>query len=168
MANNNNTSGLNTPTILLIGGSILFFWDKIFGKSEADKKAEAEEEKLTNVEPSKNPLTESFKPVSKIPPGNIILRTTKTNPAVPAGYFSKAVIDIKNAIGTFTDDESKILSSIKKAATKYEINLMSRLYTQLYKRDLLFDLKDNLNAKEITPILTHINKLPLYIKGTKK
>lgn len=162
------TVGLNTPTVLLIAGGGLWLINKFFGKSAADTKAESEEKKLTDVEPSKNPLTESFKPLTKKPAGTIIIRTTKTVPAVPAGYFSKAVIDIKNAIGTFTDDESKILASIKKAATKYEINIMSKLYTQLYKRDLLFDLKDNLNNKEMIPILSHINKLPLYIKGTTK
>jgi hypothetical protein len=171
MATNNNKSatvGLNTPTVLLLAGAGLFIINKIFGKSEAEAKAETEEKKLLDVEPSKNPLTENYKPAAKIPPGFIMIRTNKTTPGVPSNYFSKAVIDIKNSIGTFTDDESKILASIKKAATKYEVNLMARTYSTLYKRDLLFDLKDNLNSKEILPILTHINKLPAFIKGSIK
>lgn len=163
------TVGLNTPTILLIAGAGLFLINKIFGKSKEDAQAESEEKKLTDVEPAKNPLAESFKPIDKKPAGTIIIRTTKTVPAVPSGYFSKAVIDIKNAIGTFTDDESKIMAAIKKAATKYEINVMAKTYALLYKRDLFYDLKDNLSTKELLPIMQHINKLPLYIKGyTKK
>jgi hypothetical protein len=168
MAENKATFGLNTPTVLLIAGGALFLINKIFGKSESDTKAESEENKITDRPTDKNPLLDSFKPLTTKPAGTIIIRGVNTIPAVPANYFSSAVVMIHNAIGTFTDDESAIMTAIKRAATQYELNAMAKVYAILYKKDLLTDLKDNLSSKELVPIYQHINKLPLYIKGTTK
>lgn len=168
MAENKATVGLNTPTILLIAGAGLFLINKIFGKSEDDTKAESEEKKITDKEPDKNPLLDSFAPLKTKPANTIIIRSTKTTPGVPANYFSSAVVMLKNAIGTFTDDESAIMTAIKRAATQYEMNVMAKVYAQLYKKDLLTELKSNLSTAELVPIYQHINKLPLYIKGTTK
>jgi hypothetical protein len=72
--------------------------------------------------------------------------------------------DIKNSIGLFTDDEAKIVNAFKRAITKTEINLIARYYSALYKRDLMFDIKDNLSAKELLPIYKYINSLPDYTR----
>lgn len=161
-----SSGGGDTMKWLIIGGGALFLFDKFFGKSESEKKTDEQENKLDLLPPDKNPLNQQYAP-SKIPKGTIIIRSTKTKPAVPAGYFGHAAKGIKDAIGTFTDDESAILANVKKAATKSEVAVISKVYSVLYKRDLLFDLKDNLNSKELLPILTYINKLPDYIKGVK-
>jgi len=169
MAVAKKTSGLDPELMkwgaLLLGGYFVF--DHFFGKSKETKESEAEEKKITDLPPDKNPLNDGFRPISKMPAGNIIIRSTKTIPSVPANYFSSAVVQLKNAIGTFTDDESAIISALKKAATQFEINIMAKTYQVLYKRDLMYDLKDNLSAKELLPIYQHINKLPYFIKGKK-
>ena len=157
----------NTGMYLIAAGvGVLFLWDKIFGKSEEEKKLDTEEKKLDDKPPAANPTTNVFTQ-GKIPKGTIAIRTTKTKPAVPPDYFSKAVVALKLAFGTFTDDETAIVAAIKRAATKSELNLMFKIYNLLYKRDLMYDLANNLNAKERLPIITYINKLPEYIKGTK-
>lgn len=156
----------NTTKYLIAGGiALVFVWDKIFGKSEEEKKADKEEEKISLLPPEKNPLQESFKP-TKPPAGRILFRTTKTVPAIPGDYLSKAATSIKFAIGKFTDDESAIISAMKRAATKTELNLIARTYAAVFKRDMWFDLKDNLNAGEMLPILQYVNKLPDSIPGT--
>lgn len=156
-----------TVNILLLGGLGLLVYNKFFGKSKEDKKSEVEESKLDELPIKENPLTESFVSI-KIPAGYIAIRSTKTIPTVPAGYLGTAVASIKLAIGEYSDDESAIVAGIKRAVTKNELNVMTKTYQVLYKRDLLYDLKDNLSKKELLPIFTYINKLPYYIKGYKK
>lgn len=155
----------NTTTYIIVGGVlVLVIWDKIFGKSEEEKKLNKEEEKLEALPATKNPTNANYT-ITKKPADTIIIRTTKTIPAVPGDYFSKAVVALKYAIGTFTDDEAAIVAALKKAVTKSELALMVKVYNQLFKQDLFTVLKDNLNAKELLPIYSYITKLPDYIKG---
>lgn len=157
-----------TVNILLIGGLGLLVYNKLFGKSKEEKATEKEEEKLESLPLQNNPLSsQTYTPTKKAPAGFIYVRSTTTKPAVPSGYLGKAAKQIKDAIGTFTDDEGQIVAGIKMAATKAELNIIAKSYEILYKRDLMYDLKDNLSKKEMLPILTYINKLPDYIKGYK-
>ena len=158
----------STINILLIGGLGLLVYNKLFGKSKEEKQTEQEESKLESLPLQNNPVSSQiYTPVKKAPTGFIYVRSDKTKPAVPKGYLGLAAKQIRDAIGTFTDDETQIVAGIKKAATKAEINVIARVYETLYKRDLMYDLKDNLSKKEMLPILTYINKLPDYIKGVK-
>lgn len=157
----------STINILLIGGAALLFYDKIFGKNAEDKKAEQEVSQFDEQPIKDNPLQPSYVP-PKIPKGYIGLRTTKTVPSVPAGYYGKAVASLKLSFGTFTDDETDIVNALKQATTKPELSVIAKTYSTLYKRDLFFDLKDNLGAKELVIIFTYLNKLPNYIKGYVK
>lgn len=150
--------------IALIGVFGFMFYDKIFGKSKTDKEAESEEKKITDLPNEKNPVSLAYV-AKKAPAGYILYRNTKTSPSIPANYLSNAAIEIKNAIGKFTDDEAGIINAIKKAATKFELNLIAKVYSVLYKRDLWFDLKDNLNNKELLQITSYVNKIPEFIKG---
>lgn len=155
----------NTTTYIIVGGVlILVVWDKIFGKSEEEKKLEAVEEKLEKLPATENPTNANYQ-ITKKPKDTIIIRTTKTVPAVPADYFSKAVVALKLAIGNFSDDEAAIVAALKKAVTKSELALIVKVYNQMFKQDLFTVLKDNLNAKELLPIFTYVNSLPNYIKG---
>lgn len=145
-----------TPAILV--GAGLFFYNKIFGKSESEKGAEREESKIDTQDLKKNPFAENFtpsKPKKSLRPGEYYYRR-KTAPAL----MNKSAQEIKKAIGIFTDDETAIVNAFKRAITKTEVNLIGRNYSAMYKRDLMFDLKDNLNAKELLPIFSYINKLP--------
>lgn len=157
-----------TINILLIGGLGLLVYNKLFGKSKEEKETEKEESKLDALPLQNNPVSSQlYTPTKKAPAGYIYVRSTTTKPAVPSGYLGSAAKKIKDGIGTFTDDESAIVAGIKMAATKAELNVIARVYDMLYKRDLMYDLKDNLSKKEMLPILTYINKLPEYIKGYK-
>lgn len=157
----------NTINILLIGGAALLFYDRIFGKNAEDKKADEQVNSFDSVPIKDNPLQPSYVP-PKIPRGYIGLRTTKTVPSVPAGYYGKAVASLKLSFGTFTDDETDIVNALKQATTKPELSVIAKTYSTLYKRDLFFDLKDNLGTKELLIIFTYLNKLPNYIKGYVK
>lgn len=146
---------------LVIGGLALFAYDKFFGQSKEEKESAKEESKIVDAPVAKNPLTQAYtgSGSGKLPKGYTYIRSA----AKPA--LGQAAKNIKKAIGTFTDDESKIIAAIKTAVTKPEVNLITRMYSFYFKRDLLFDLKDNLNAKELAPIFSYINKLPVWVKG---
>lgn len=156
MAQQQNTTNY-TP--LLIAAGVLLVWDKIFGKSEGEKQSEAEQKKLDDAPQTNNPTLENYKPpVKNIPKGATLFRKSATK------ILLQSAKDIKNSIGLFTDDEAKIVNAFKRAITKTEINLIARYYSALYKRDLMFDIKDNLSAKELLPIYKYINSLPDYTR----
>lgn len=156
------SQGMNPQTvqILVLGGFGLLFYNKIFGKSDETKKAEAEEKKLDDAPLEKNPLMQTYKPL-KPKKGYWILRRKND---VGKNQALMAAREIKAAIGYFQDDETRIINAMKRAVTKSEINLISRLYAALYKKDLNYDLKDNLSKKELLPIFSYINKLPDFVK----
>lgn len=157
----------STLNIILIGTGVLLLYDRIFGKNAEDKKAEEEIKEFDSVPIKDNPLQPSYIP-PKIPKGYIGLRTVNTVPSVPKGYYGKAVSSLKLAFGTFTDDETAIVNALKQAVTKPELSVIAKTYSTLYKRDLFYDLKDNLGTKELIAIFTYLNKLPNYIKGYVK
>lgn len=144
--------------VVIIGGALLFY-DKIFGKSKETKESEAEQSKIEDAPQAKNPTLENYKPDKKKPIGTVYIRTGSQR------LLGQSAKDIKASFGFFNDNETKILNAFKRAVTKPEINLLSRLYSALYKKDLMYDIKDNLNAKEILPIAKYINGLPEYVKG---
>lgn len=156
------SQGMNPANtqLLIFAGFGLLFYNKIFGKSEKEKEAAAEEKKLDDLPVDTNPLMQTYKPKNP-PKGYWILRRKNK---VAQSQATQAAREIKAAIGTFTDDESKIVNAMKRAVTKSEINLIARIYAALYKRDLNYDLKDNLGKNELLPIFKYINKLPDFIK----
>lgn len=162
MAQQQQQSGNNDTMkwVVIIGGGLLFY-DKIFGKSKEEKQSEAEQSKIEDAPQAKNPTLENYKVEKKAPKGYVYIRKNA------ARILSQSAKDIKASFGVFNDDETKIVNAMKRAVTKPEINLLSRLYSALYKRDLMYDLKDNLNSKELLPIYKYINSLPEYTKDVK-
>ena len=146
-----------------IGAYILY--NRFFGKKTEDIEAEKASATIKGLEPKSNPLqTETYRPAVK-QPGFIYFRTDKTAPSVPKTYFLEAARDINNAFGIFNDDEAAITRAIKKAITKSEVNLISRAYSVLFKKDLFYQLNNKLNKNELEPIYNYILKLPDSIKG---
>jgi len=68
---------------------------------------------------------------------------------------------IKDAIGIFYDEESKIYAAFKILKYKTQVSYLCYKYYERYNKDLLTDLKQNFNAKEMLPIYQHIDNLPL-------
>lgn len=149
----------DTMKWLIIAGATLLLYNKIFGKSEVEKQSDAEQSKIEDAPQKNNPTAENYKPEKKAPKGYVYIRK------VAKGLMTQSARDIKTSIGMFTDNEAKIINAFKRAATKPEINLLSKIYAVTYKRDLMFDLKDNLNNKELLPIYKYINGLPDYTKA---
>jgi translation initiation factor 2 beta subunit (eIF-2beta)/eIF-5 len=68
---------------------------------------------------------------------------------------------IKNAIGTFSDDEAAIFAVFKALKTKVEVQAVSLAYKNLYKQDLLTVLQQNLSKKEMSELNKIIASKPL-------
>lgn len=149
----------DTMKWVIIGGAALLLYDKIFGKSKDEKESKAEESKIEDAPQKNNPTAENYTTTKKAPKGYVYMRK------IAPKLMTQSARDIKSSFGTFDDDETKIINAFKRAATKPEINLLSKIYSATYKRDLMFDLKDSLNAKELLPIFKYINGLPEYVKA---
>ena len=67
---------------------------------------------------------------------------------------------INDAIGLIYDDEAEITGAFKALNYKNQVSYLAYKYQQRFNRDLLTDLVKNLNAEELAPIYTHIQKLP--------
>lgn len=67
---------------------------------------------------------------------------------------------IYNGIGTFTDDESAILSAFKRMKYKSQVSQVAGNYRRLYNKDLASHLVDNLNASELNLIYGYTDNLP--------
>jgi hypothetical protein len=148
--------------ILVLAGMTLFFYNEIFGKSEADKKAEADEKKIEATLET-NPFDyEHFK--AKVPSDLIKskkFRITSVNAGVTMRQAAK---DIKNGWKFFDDDESQVINAFRQAKTKGDIALISKYYSFDFKQDLLYDLKTKMSKSERGNIYNFVNKLPEYIK----
>ncbi len=149
----------NTQTVIIIGAALLL-WDKLVGKSEDEKKAEEEAKKLLNVPQEKNPTLENFKVPAK--KGYAVMRKNIGTVLGPNAATIKKAIGNGYFVGM--EEQSTILTALKKCITKTEMNILFRTYSALYKRDLLTDLQANLYPVNLEKAFAYINTLPNYIK----
>jgi len=97
----------------------------------------------------------------------------------PVGYkiFTDASVrgiakNIYDAMGYITDDENVIKAQIKRCNSKVKVSQLSKMFTQIYKRDLITFLRDGVGvrpnaglSKEILDeVLKYVNSLPTFTK----
>lgn len=121
-----------------------------FTESKEDKEFKEEEKKIDFV------FTQSFvNYLNKKAAGKKLKR-----------YDKKRMIEyaqrIKNAIGTFSDDESAIHSVFQNLDTQIQALSISLVYDILFKKSLLGDIQNNLGQKDLIKIYTALRKLPLF------
>jgi hypothetical protein len=75
--------------------------------------------------------------------------------------MAKNILDAK---GFFDDDEDRLYDVFKVIQTQYQLGFLSKLFSVLYKKDLLEYLKSFLSAKELDPILKQVKNYPQYLK----
>jgi len=78
--------------------------------------------------------------------------------------FSALALDVLDAKGFFNDDEDRLYNVFKVIQTQYQLGFLSKLFSVLYKKDLLEYLKSFLKADEIAPILQQVRNYPQYLK----
>ena len=153
------SNGNTTTAIVIIAGALLFY-DKIFGKSEAETKADKAESQLLDVPQEKNPTLPNYKVKAKA--GYITIRKNI------GSLIGPQLALIKKAIGAgiyvSQNDVTAIINAFKVCRTKSEVNVLFRSYSTLYKRDLITDLQTSLTAPNKERIYTFINSLPDYLK----
>jgi hypothetical protein len=86
---------------------------------------------------------------------NIIVLT-----AAGSDFYAK---QIKQAFGTFNDDEEKIYGVFRQLRYKSQVASIVDAYFKLYKTDLLTQLKSKLSDSELNEIIKIIETKPLGI-----
>ena len=97
----------------------------------------------------------------------------------PAGYkvltdasVRSVAKNIYDAMGYISDDEDVIKAQIKRCNSKVKISQLSKMFTQIYKRDLITFLKDGvgvrpnagLSKEVLDEVLRYVNSLPTFTK----
>lgn len=80
--------------------------------------------------------------------------------------------NIYDSMGYITDDEDVVKAQIKRCNSKVKISQLSKMFTQIYKRDLITFLRDGVGvrpnaglSKEILDeVLKYVNSLPTFTK----
>lgn len=150
------------PTPWILAGFGLLIFNKLFGKDPGDEKEEEIENKFLGQKNEYNPLspsTYSLKDDAK-----------NRNFKVPSGMTVAMGIDlpkvkaiakqIYGAIGVIYNDKSTLQAAFKEIPTRYAAWGVAKWYNTIYKRDLLFDLKDSTRT-QATMIYDYLDKLPV-------
>lgn len=156
-----------TPWIL--AGFGLLAWNKLFGKDPEDKKEEVIENKFLGQKNEYNPLSPSTYSLKddaknrgfKVTPGMTV------SMGIDLDKVKAIAKQINGAIGIIYNDKSTLQGAFKEIPTRYAVWGVAKWYNTIYKRDLLFDLKDSTKA-QATAIYDYIDKLPVAKLVKKK
>ena len=93
-------------------------------------------------------------------------KTFDVKKQMPTDSTQQATIvkTILDAPRFFNDNEDSLYDVFRNIETQYQLARVSKLFSILYKKDLLEYLKGFLSANELKPILDQVKNYPQYLK----
>ena len=155
---------INPNLLFAVGGLAIAYFGIIKPILNKLGVTKSSEDKTIDAQENKGNKENAFSPVFyKQSPSGAKLLSKKS-----ADFFAK---QIKDAMGTFSDDEAKIYGVFRSLKTQSQVSFLADRFQQLYQSDLLDYLKrgasnwnagSGLNSDELNQVITIVNKLPKY------
>jgi len=77
--------------------------------------------------------------------------------------FADIAFNIKNAKGTFKDDNNKLYGQFRRIQTQFQLSDVSSIFNKAYKQDLLEYIRSFTNPTELAVVLKMVKGMPQYL-----